>query len=91
MVLIDARVHSEHAQVIRSNIGPESVEKYRNVQNVPISGKKPLGPFFQTLLYYLQTEDSIFRILYKHYTLNRSESIQIHFFLCFNNYKTLEL
>jgi hypothetical protein len=30
------RAHSEHVQVIRSNIGPESVEKCRDVQNEPI-------------------------------------------------------
>jgi hypothetical protein len=36
MVLMDIRVPSEHVQVIRSNIGPESVEKCRDVQNGPI-------------------------------------------------------
>jgi hypothetical protein len=36
MVLIDVRVHLEHVQVIRSNIGHESVEKCRDVQNEPI-------------------------------------------------------
>jgi hypothetical protein len=36
MVLIDVRVPSEHVQVIRSNIRPESVEKCRDVQNEPI-------------------------------------------------------
>jgi hypothetical protein len=36
MVLIDVGVTSEHVQVIRSNIGPESVEKCRDVQNEPI-------------------------------------------------------
>jgi hypothetical protein len=36
MVLIGVRVSPEHLQVIRSNIGPESVEKCRDVQNEPI-------------------------------------------------------
>jgi hypothetical protein len=36
MILIDVRVHFEHVKVIRSNVGPESVEKYRDVQNEPI-------------------------------------------------------
>jgi hypothetical protein len=53
MVLIDVGVLPEHVQVIISNIGPESVEKCRDVQNEPILGnlrKKakgiPLGPIF---------------------------------------------
>jgi hypothetical protein len=36
MIIVDVRVHPEHIQVIRSNIGPESVEKCRDVQNEPI-------------------------------------------------------
>jgi hypothetical protein len=36
MVLIDVRVTLKHVLVIRSNIGPESVEKCRDVQNEPI-------------------------------------------------------
>jgi hypothetical protein len=36
MILIDVRTLSERAQVIRTNIGPESVEKCRDVQNEPI-------------------------------------------------------
>jgi hypothetical protein len=36
MNLIDARTLPEHVQVIRSKIGPESVEKCRDVQNEPI-------------------------------------------------------
>jgi hypothetical protein len=36
MVLVDISIPSEHVQVIRSNIGPESVEKCRDVQNEPI-------------------------------------------------------
>jgi hypothetical protein len=36
MIPVDARVHLDHVQVIRSNIGPESVEKCRDVQNEPI-------------------------------------------------------
>jgi hypothetical protein len=33
MILIDVGVYLEHVQVIRSNIGLESVEKCRDVQN----------------------------------------------------------
>jgi hypothetical protein len=36
MTLVDVRVPHEHVPVIRSNIGPESVEKCRDVQNEPI-------------------------------------------------------
>jgi hypothetical protein len=36
MILIDVGVPLKHVQVIRSNIGPESVEKCRDVQNEPI-------------------------------------------------------
>jgi hypothetical protein len=36
MVLIDVKVPPEHVKVIRSNIGPESVEQCRDVQNEPI-------------------------------------------------------
>jgi hypothetical protein len=36
MVLIDVKVLCEHAQVIRSNIGPQSVEKCRDVENETI-------------------------------------------------------
>jgi hypothetical protein len=36
MVLIDVRIPLEHVQVIRSNIGPESTEKWRDVENEPI-------------------------------------------------------
>jgi hypothetical protein len=36
MALVDVRVHPGHVQVIRSNIGPVSVEKCRDVQNEPI-------------------------------------------------------
>jgi hypothetical protein len=36
MILVDVGVFSEHVQVIRFNIGPESVEKCRDVQNEPI-------------------------------------------------------
>jgi hypothetical protein len=36
MVLVYLGVHFDHAQVIRSNIGPESVEKWRDVQNETI-------------------------------------------------------
>jgi hypothetical protein len=54
MILVDVKVSSKHVQAIRSNIGPESVEKCRDVQNEPISdnfNKKakgiPLGSFFK--------------------------------------------
>jgi hypothetical protein len=76
MVLIDVGVTSEHVQVIRSNIGPESVEKCRDVQNEPIWAnfrKKAkgihLGSFFKTPIYFLETEGSIFKALYKYDTL----------------------
>jgi hypothetical protein len=36
MILIDVRISLEHVQVIRSNIGPELVEKCRDVQNESI-------------------------------------------------------
>jgi hypothetical protein len=36
MILVDVRILIEHLKVIRSNIGPESVEKWRDVQNKPI-------------------------------------------------------
>jgi hypothetical protein len=36
MVLVDVSIPLEHVQEIRSNIGPESVEKCRDVQNEPI-------------------------------------------------------
>jgi hypothetical protein len=36
MFLVDVGIPLEYVQVIRSNIGPESVEKCRNVQNEPI-------------------------------------------------------
>jgi hypothetical protein len=36
MFLEDVRVPPEDVQVIRSSIGPESVEECRNVQNEPI-------------------------------------------------------
>jgi hypothetical protein len=72
MVTVDVGVHFEHVQVIRSNIGPESVEKCRDVQNEPIWDnfrKKAkgifLGPFFKTPLLFFEIEDSIFKTLYK--------------------------
>jgi hypothetical protein len=33
---MDVGAHLQHVQVIRSNIGPKSVEKCRDVQNEPI-------------------------------------------------------
>jgi hypothetical protein len=71
MIPIDVEHPLEHLQVIRSNIGPESVENCRDVQNEPIWAnfrKKAKGialdPFFQTPLYFLETEDSILKTLY---------------------------
>jgi hypothetical protein len=68
MILIDVEVQLEHVQVIRSNIGPKSVEKCRDVQNEPIepiSGKKlrdiSLGQFVKTPLYFFETEKRIFQ------------------------------
>jgi hypothetical protein len=88
MVLVYVRLSAEHVQVLRSNIGRESVEKCRNVQNEPIWAnfrKKakgiPSGPFLQTPPYFLDTEDSIIKTLYKRCTLKILESIQILFFI----------
>jgi hypothetical protein len=39
MALENSRAHSEHVQVIRYDIKRESAEKFRDVQNEPISGK----------------------------------------------------
>jgi hypothetical protein len=36
MVLVDVRVSLEQVKVIRTTIGPESVEKCRDVRNEPI-------------------------------------------------------
>jgi hypothetical protein len=72
MVPIDVRITAKHVQVIRSNIGPESVEKCRDVRNKPIWAnfwKKakgiPRGPFIQTSLYFLETGDNTLMTLYK--------------------------
>jgi hypothetical protein len=65
MIVVEASAHSEHVQVIRCDIRRESVEKFRDVQNEPISGKKqgiPLGLIVQTPPYFLETEDCIFNI-----------------------------
>jgi hypothetical protein len=54
MALVNSRARSGHVQVIRCDIKRESVEKFRDVQNEPISGKSqgyPLGPPNQTLLH----------------------------------------
>jgi hypothetical protein len=39
-VSIDAEVLLEHVKVIRSKIGRELIQKWRDVQNEPIFGKK---------------------------------------------------
>jgi hypothetical protein len=36
MIKVDVRVPPEHVKVIRSKIGPELVQKCRDVQNEPI-------------------------------------------------------
>jgi hypothetical protein len=36
MVLIDVGIPLEHVKVMRSNIGPESVEKWGDIRNEPI-------------------------------------------------------
>jgi hypothetical protein len=60
MVLLDARVHSEHAKVIRCDIRPESVEKYRDAENGTISEKIqrviPRANVFKTPLYFLENK-----------------------------------
>jgi hypothetical protein len=91
MVILDVKIFPEYLQVIRSNIGPESVEKCRDVQNerIWVNFKKkakgiPLGQFFQTPLHFLETENSIFKALFKYCTLYRLKSVQIVFFIYFN-------
>jgi hypothetical protein len=62
MILIDVEISPEQVQVIRSNIGPESVEKCRDVQNAPISAnfrKKakviyPQARFFKYRYFFLK-------------------------------------
>jgi hypothetical protein len=46
MILLDAKVHSEHVKVIRSDIGTKLVQKCRDVENEPIS-RKELGVLLQ--------------------------------------------
>jgi hypothetical protein len=72
MILVDVRVPLEHVQVIRSNIGPESIEKCRDVQNEPIWAKfrkkvkgVVLKPGFQTQLHFLETAYSFWKTHYK--------------------------
>jgi hypothetical protein len=98
MIMVDVGVYLEHLQVIRSDIGPESVEKCRDVRNEPIWAnfrKKvkgiPLGPFFKTSLYFHNTDCSIFKTLYKDCELILLKGISVYFFAYFNNYKMLEL
>jgi hypothetical protein len=66
MALVNSRAHSEHIQVIRCDIKQESVEKLRDAQNEPSSGKKrrviPSGLIVQTPPYFLETEKYIFNI-----------------------------
>jgi hypothetical protein len=84
MVPLDVRVPPKHVKVIRSNLGLESGEKCRDVQNEAIWAdfrKKakaiPRGSLFKTPLYFLETEESIFKTLYNYWTLNIWENIQI--------------
>jgi hypothetical protein len=65
MLLVDKRVHSEHVQVIRSDIEPESVEKCSEVENGMVSEKiirVRSGTIFHTPTYFFETEDIIFKI-----------------------------
>jgi hypothetical protein len=66
---------------------------FKMSQFEPISGKKlrvfPFDPFFKTSLYFLETEDVIFKTHYKYDTLIRLESIQIRFFNILINIKYL--
>jgi hypothetical protein len=90
MILVNARANFEHAQVIRSDIGPESVEKFRDVQNGPISGKKliiSLALFFQPPLYFLETEKCICKTLHRQYTFHILDNIQTYFFYILINIK----
>jgi hypothetical protein len=75
-VAIDAGVLHEHVQVIRSKIVQELIQKWRDVQNVPICAnfwKKAKGIllklFFQTPLYFLDIDCSFFKTHYKEYIL----------------------
>jgi hypothetical protein len=72
MSLIDVGIPLEHGQVIRSDIGPESVEKCRDVQNGPISGnfrKKAKGivlkPFFKHRYIFLTLNIAFLRYIIK--------------------------
>jgi hypothetical protein len=73
---IDAGILREHVQVIRSKIGQELIQKWRDVQNEPIWAnfwKEAKGivskPFFQTPLLFFDIDCSIFKTHYKEYTL----------------------
>jgi hypothetical protein len=94
MILIDVRVFLEHVQVIRSNIGPESVEKCRDVHNETIWANFrekakgiPLGLFFQTSRYFFEIDNCIFKTLYNYQPLHGLKSIQIFFFYILKNIK----
>jgi hypothetical protein len=66
MIVIDVRFFLEHEQAIRSTIGPESIEKWRDVQNEPIWAnlwKKAKGILLG--LFFIDTDCSIFKIHYK--------------------------
>jgi hypothetical protein len=51
MILVDARAYFEHVQVIRCNIKPGSVKRFRDVENDTISAKiqrvYPCVPFLK--------------------------------------------
>jgi hypothetical protein len=59
MILVDSRAQSGHMQVIRCDIKPRSVEKSIRSRNGTVSEKIqrvsiPLGPNFETSLYFLK-------------------------------------
>jgi hypothetical protein len=68
MILVDVKVPTKHVQIIRSNIGLESVEKCRDVQNEPILGnfrKKaeglPQASFFKYRYIFLRLKTALSR------------------------------
>jgi hypothetical protein len=67
MILVDVRVPLEHIKVMGSNIGPELIEKYRDVQNEQISGKKlrvlPKACFVKHRHFFLRLKKAFSRYL----------------------------
>jgi hypothetical protein len=68
MASVDEEAHFRHVKVIRCNINPELVEKCRNVENEPISGKKlrlcAPRPIFQTSHLFFENEDSMLEVYF---------------------------